>query len=159
MKLYLVRHAEALAGAEDSTRPLSEKGLEDARSVSVFLKGAGVRVDSIIHSGRRRAEQTADIYGRAVWPGETPAAMTGIGPDDTITYLCNIIQAAGGDLMVVGHMPFMGRIAAKCLSGSEAGTLVGFEPGAVMCLDRQGEGALHPWELAWFVRPSALGNV
>lgn len=159
MKLYLVQHADAMSEDQDPARPLSEKGMRDATNMAAFLRGAEVQVDEIVHSGKLRAEQTADVLSQAVWGGQATSALPGLGPNDSVDYLCNTILAAGGDLMVVGHMPFMGRIAAKCLSGQPVGGLVAFEPGSVLCLQRLDEGAPVPWALEWFVRPSMLTDV
>ena len=157
MKLYLVQHADAKSKDVDEARPLSEKGRQDAEAMASFLGGAGVRVDEIVHSGKLRAEQTAVTLAQHVFDGRTPSVLGGIGPNDSVNFLCNTIMAAGGDLMVVGHMPFLSRIAAKCLSGSEDSALVGFDPGSVLCLNRLAEGdCAHHWALDWFVKPSLL---
>lgn len=156
MKLYLVQHADAVSKEENPERPLSKKGLKDAVNMAAFLQGGGVRVDEIVHSGKLRAEETANVLAKTVWAGKTPSKLAGLGPNDATDHLCNTIMVAGGDLMVVGHMPFMGRMAGRCLSGSETGALVKFEPGSVLCLERQDEGATNHWSLNWFARPSML---
>lgn len=158
MKIYLVQHADAVAEEQDAQRPLSDKGNRDAAAMAAFLRGANISVDEIVHSGKLRAEQTATVLSNAVWQGKAPSALQGIGPNDGIDYLCNTIMAAGGDLMVVGHMPFMGRIAAKCLRGEQVGAMIAFEPGAVLCLKRLDEGSPAPWALEWFVKPSMLSG-
>lgn len=159
MKLYLVQHADAVSKDVDSERPLSDKGQADIQAVGAFLANAGIGVDEIVHSGKLRAQQTAESLSQAVFQGRATTVLPGIGPNDSVGYLCNTIMAAGGDLMVIGHMPFLGRIAAKCLSGSEDGTPVTFEPGAVLCLSRLEEGdCAHHWALEWYVRPELLEN-
>ena len=45
MKLYFLRHAEALDGKDDAGRPLSPHGKKEARKVGRFLKGAGIEFD------------------------------------------------------------------------------------------------------------------
>ena len=62
MKLYLVRHAEPKPEQEDPLRPLSEKGWEDIRCVGAFVaERLDIRVKIIIHSGKLRAQQTAEV--------------------------------------------------------------------------------------------------
>jgi len=150
MKLYLVQHAEAKSKGEEPTRPLTDKGVGDASNMAAFLKAAGVRVDEVAHSGKLRADQTARALGRAVWPDEPVVVMEGLGPNDGTDHVLHAAQAAGGDLMVVGYMPFMARMAARCLTGSEDGLSVAFEPGSVLCLERTEDG----WVLHWMMRPS-----
>lgn len=155
MRLYLVQHADAVSKDTHPLRPLSDKGQADAKAMAAFLHGAEVRVDQVVHSGKLRAEETANALSKTVWPGQTPEAFDAIAPNDPTEHLMNAALTAGGDLMVVGHMPFMGRMAARCLTGSEDGTQVDYEPGAVLCLERAGES----WTLQWFVKPGMLETV
>lgn len=155
MKLYLVQHGDALSKDADPERPLSAKGRADAAKMAAFLKSAGVSVDEVVHSGKTRAAQTAALLAETVWPGQKPLKMDGLAPNDSTDHLCHAAEAAGGDVMAVGHLPFMGRIAARCLSGSEDGASVAFEPGAVVCLERLEGG----WQLNWMLRPSMLPKV
>jgi len=137
MKLYLVQHAEALSKETDPNRPLSEKGHRDAAKMAAFLLQAGVQVDEVVHSGKTRAEQTADVLSKSVWQGNDAIELPGLSPNDSTDHLMHSAETAGGDLMAVGHLPFMGRMAARCLTGSEDGASVAFEPGAVLCLERR----------------------
>jgi phosphohistidine phosphatase len=61
MKLYFLRHADAVEGAADSQRPLSTFGQSEARQLGAFLKQAGVRFDAGYASPLLRARQTAEI--------------------------------------------------------------------------------------------------
>ena len=61
MKLYLVQHGEAKSKDEDEKRPLTDQGRQGVERVAAFLKGAGVETKRVIHSGKLRAEQTAEI--------------------------------------------------------------------------------------------------
>jgi len=155
MKLYLVQHADAASKDEDPKRPLSEKGLSDTANMAAFLFAADVSVDEIVHSGKNRAEETANILSKTVWQGKAAIKMEGLGPNDSTDHLLHSAQVAGGDLMAVGHLPFMAKLAARCLTGFEDGVLIDFEPGAVVCLERQEEG----WALSWMQRPSMVSAV
>lgn len=155
MKLYLVQHCDALSKDENPERPLSDKGLKDAIKMAAFLHDANVLVDEVAHSGKLRAEETANVLCKTVWLGQTAAKMDGLKPNDPTDHLINTALTSGGDLMVVGHMPFMGRMATRCLCGSEDGVAVGFEPGSVVCLERADDG----WSLNWMMRPSMLAEL
>ena len=52
--------------------------------------------------------------------------------------------------MVVGHLPFMGRLVAHLVTGNAQASLVMFRPGAVACLERDSNG---DWQLLWLLRP------
>jgi phosphohistidine phosphatase len=60
------------------------------------------------------------------------------------------------DTMLVGHLPFMGKLASWLLSGTEQADAVSFRPGSVACLERGAEGS---WTLAWMIRPELLSIV
>lgn len=154
MRLYLVQHADAVSKDTHPLRPLSEQGLKDAKNMAAFLRGAEVMVDEVVHSGKLRAEETANVLSKTVWLGRTPDTIDGIAPNDSTDHLMNTARTAGGDLMVVGHMPFLGSMAARCLSGAQDGVSVTFEPGSVLCLERLENG----WALDWFVKPSMVGE-
>ena len=54
------------------------------------------------------------------------------------------------DLLVVGHMPFLGKLVALLTLGREEPSPVAFLPGSLVCLERGGEGA---WAVVSMVRP------
>jgi phosphohistidine phosphatase len=56
MDLYLAQHGEARPEVEDPERSLTDRGEESVRKVAAWTARAGVRVDQIGHSGKRRAE-------------------------------------------------------------------------------------------------------
>lgn len=148
MKLYLVQHADAVSKDTHPLRPLSEQGGRDVAKMAAFLNGAEISVGRVVHSGKLRAEETANALAKVVWQGEMPDAMDGIDPKDATDVLYAMAQTVDHDLMVVGHMPFMGAMASRCLKGAD----VLYEPGSVLCLERKGDG----WVLDWFVKPTML---
>ncbi|MEG3619390.1 phosphohistidine phosphatase SixA [Magnetovibrio sp. PR-2] len=160
MKLYLVQHADALSKADNPERPLSEKGVADAVRMAAFLDVAGVRVDEVVHSGKKRAQETANILANAIWPGHSTLEMEGLSPNDSTDHLYHGAQAAGGDICVVGHLPFMERIAARLLTGTEDGLQVGFTPATIVCLQRDDTGTAGPsgWHLVWMQTPDILSS-
>jgi phosphohistidine phosphatase len=153
MKLYLVQHGEALSKEQDVERPLSEQGRRDVEHIAGFLSSAGVRVARIIHSGKPRAHQTADILAQAVQPREPPAAHEGLAPNDPVMPFADLVATWREDRLVVGHLPFMGRAVCLLLTGDEEHAVVGFRPGGLVCLERDEDG---PWSLAWMMRPELL---
>src|SRR2546428_14120512 len=61
MKLYFLRHADALEGADDAARPLSPHGRKEALEVGRFLKRAGIEFEAAYSSPLVRAKETAEI--------------------------------------------------------------------------------------------------
>jgi phosphohistidine phosphatase len=155
MKLYLAQHGEALAKALDPARPLSEQGTQDVQCMAKFLKGAGIRVDRVWHSGKLRAEQTAQILAKAVSPRAAPVAVNGIDPDDPVTGFAADADVWEQDTLMVGHLPFLARLVAWLTVGEAERELVEFHPGSIACLERR--DADH-WILLWMLRPELLAR-
>ncbi len=153
MKLYLVQHGEAAAKEIDPERPLTQQGQNDVGRIAVVLAGAGIRVSRIIHSGKLRARQTADILGSAVAPGVEAAVSDDIDPlDDPAEF--DWQKASGGeDTILVGHLPFMAKLASHLVVGDAVQALVEFRPGSVLCLESTDSGN---WHISWMLRPELL---
>ena len=74
MEIILIRHADAESGAsyaDDSMRALTAKGRLVQELVAKEMVKRGYSPDLILHSPRRRAEQTAWITAQAL-PGDVP---------------------------------------------------------------------------------------
>jgi len=56
--------------------------------------------------------------------------------------------------MIVGHLPFLARLASYLVMGSEEPPLVRFRYGGVVCLERTGEG--EPWMVSWMIVPECI---
>lgn len=161
MKLYLVQHGAAVPDEEDPDRPLTDEGRQDIQRLASFVARSGTRVARVIHSGKRRALETAVILASVVGPGKiVEEAVSGLGPNDATDQFFAAAatwaeDAESGDIMVVGHQPFMGRMTSRLLVGSENIGDVGFLPGTMVCLESAEDGR---WGLAWMVGPGLLGG-
>lgn len=150
MRLYLVQHGEAVDRTVDPDRPLSHEGKKDVERIASLLARAEATPKQILHSGKIRARQTAETLDE--WLG-APAGrneISGIAPLDSAAEFAKRLPQLGGDTMVCGHQPFMGRLVSHLLADSEELPLVEYSPGSVACLERGTEGG---WVLCWFVRP------
>lgn len=150
MKLYLVQHGEAVDKAIDPERPLSEQGREDVSLMAGRLADAGLGVERVWHSGKRRADETATTLAKAVCKGRRPEAITGIRPNDDVAAFAQDADVWDQDTLVVGHLPFMGRLVSHLVTGDADMPLVAFRPGSAVCLERDSHG--H-WLLLWMLRP------
>ncbi len=137
MELYLVRHGEAESNVPDSGGgpPLTEGGLAHARRSAEFAARLGVRVAEIRHSDRLRAIQTAQEFERAL--GCPRRQLPGLGPDDDINPLRREAAGLQQNVMVVGHLPYLNRIAGALLAQDESMPVVVFHPASLIRLDRR----------------------
>ena len=155
MRLYLVQHGEALAEELDPARPLSEAGEADVRNMAAFLAGRALAVARIAHSGKLRARQTAELLAGALVPPPPVAERPDLNPNDPPEELARELAKWREDAMLVGHLPFMGRLVALLVSGRPHDDIVAFSPGSVVCLEPAGAGR---WLVDWMLRPELLGR-
>lgn len=153
MKLYLVRHGEAVSEEVNPERPLSQRGRLNVEKMGRFLGRAKLKVDFIWHSGRMRAFETAQILGEALSVKDAPVTKKGLAPLDPIELIENQLREREEDLMIVGHLPFLGKLASSLVSGSPSPDLVAFQAGGVACLERLEGGS---WTLKWILSPGLL---
>lgn len=155
MRIFLVQHGEAVDKSIDPERPLSGKGEKVVKSVAAILADAGAAPETIVHSGKTRAKQTAEILGRVLGVDVGARGISGIAPLDSVTDFAQRLPQMVEETMVCGHQPFMGKLVSHLLAGDEAVPLVEYSPGSVACLERSAEGN---WVLCWFLRPELCGS-
>jgi phosphohistidine phosphatase len=153
MKLYLVQHGEAVSKQEDPARPLSEQGMQDVQAVAAFLGDAGIKLVRVWHSGKRRAEQTAEILARVVLSGGRAEVIEGISPNDPVGEFATDADVWEEDTLVAGHLPFMSRLVSLLTTGETDTGLVQYQPGSLVCLERVDA---EQWVILWMIRPDML---
>ena len=157
MHLYLVQHGDALPKDEDPNRPLSEKGRQDVGRMAAFLARTRPSISRVVHSGKGRAIQTALAFAETMGPGRIlEEAIEGLAPDDSPTIVADVVNGWTEDTMLVGHLPHLSGLAGLLLTGEADETIVYFQPGTVLCLERSENG--HGWSVTWAVRPELLGG-
>lgn len=152
MKVYLVRHGNAIAGDDDVVRPLSREGVEEVTRVARFLKEYSCDVENIYHSIRVRARQTAEIIHEKLKVKKPLIEKQGLSPNDRIEKTADFLEHQKEDVMLVGHMPFMGSLLSLLVSGETNRNLVAFPTGGVAILEKK-HGA---WLIASVINPDNL---
>jgi phosphohistidine phosphatase len=115
MELMLWRHADAAPGQPDAQRPLTALGQAQATAAARWISarlGAPLR---ILVSPALRTQQTAQALAL---PVETHEALAVGGTADQLLATAGWPDAPGM-VIVVGHQPVLGRVAALLLSGEE----------------------------------------
>lgn len=154
MKLYLVQHGDAKPKAEDPERPLTEQGRKDVAQVAAFAQRAGVQVAQIRHSGKRRAEETAAILAEHLAPSDGVVALPGLAPKDDTGRVAELLNRETRPLMLVGHLPFMDRLAGLLVTGSRDRVVMRFQKGSIVCLER--DPKTWTWTVCWMVTPDLI---
>ena len=156
MDLYLVRHAEAADKAVDPARNLTERGRRDAAALARALQPLRIRVRAIWHSGKPRAFQTAEAFAAVVeCSGEGLVAHAGLKPFDGVKKLARALEQIDESIMIVGHEPFLGRLAARVITGHGSWPLLSLDKPSIACLRRDAAG---DWRVAWLLSRESLGR-
>jgi phosphohistidine phosphatase len=154
MKLYLVQHGDATPGETDAARPLSRKGRRDVLRLGELLARNGIAVSRIIHSGKLRAQQTAEAIASRLPTSVAVEARDGLNPNDPARAAAQLLVQSDDDTMVVSHLPLLGKLVSRLVMGSKEPGLVTFVPGTAVCLERAESGS---WTVSWMVKPELLG--
>jgi len=122
MELILWRHAEAedQAPGGDSARALTKKGQKQAERMAAWLDARMDKDWRILVSPAKRTLQTVKPLGRAYEVSEA------IGTGGSAA---GLLKAAGWpgarrNVLVVGHQPTLGEVAAELLGNPEGGLSV-----------------------------------
>jgi phosphohistidine phosphatase len=129
MRLYVVRHAEAAAGEPDELRALTNAGRETARALGKQLAAEGVHPDVVLSSPLLRARETAAEIAKAT--GAEAEADERLAPGATVNDVRESIAGRGETVVIVGHQPDCGQVAAAIGGGPEPA----FPPGGVAALE------------------------
>ena len=154
MNLYLVQHALAMPKTEDIQRPLSKRGLNETIRIAGFLSmQANLRVSSILHSGKLRAQQTAEILADGIVPEGGVSAADGLKPMDDPAIWIDRLTAEERDIMLVGHLPHLSRLVSRLVCEDETRTVVTFRNSGVVALELDDNIA---WSVSWIITPQLL---
>ena len=153
MKLYLVQHAKAASKEIDPARSLTEEGLRDIQKVAAFIKSMNLSIDYLWHSGKKRAQQTARFLADVVMINKQHTACDGLAPNDDIMTLKNEIMLAQKDIMIVGHLPFLPKLASSLLVGRNSLYILEFRNAGIVCLNCFDD---NQWRIDWMIIPEIL---
>jgi len=135
MKLYLVRHGEATTEEINPEKPLTEKGEEQIRKITCVLENLDVKISALWHSSKRRARESAQILSKGLKVEDKLEQKSGLNPNDPVEPFKQNILEFKQDLMIIGHLPFLAKLAEVFLMAKTSEEIVTFPPGGVVCLE------------------------
>jgi phosphohistidine phosphatase len=150
MALYLVQHGRSLPKEFDPEQGLSPEGIAETERTARLAAELGLKIGAILQSGKTRARQTAEILAAGLHPPGGIRQASGLNPMDDVSPWSSL--KPGDNLMLVGHLPFMERLAAQLVAGSQATPIIKFQNSGIVCLDRV-EGAVT-WVIQWALVPN-----
>lgn len=151
MALFLVQHGKSLPKDKDPSKGLSEEGIAETERIAEVAKGYGVKVAGIIHSGKTRARQTAEIFASALEPEDGIQESSGLNPLDDVTAFADTIDSTQ-NRMLVGHLPFMERMTSYLIMESIEKPVFKFQNSGIVCLDKDPD--TMSWVIKWALMPN-----
>jgi len=153
MRLYLVRHGEASHPEVDPERGLTELGRREVEKVASLLGKMKITVDAVWESGKKRATQTAEILASSIESEHGIERCSDLAPMDPVSPVADRLASLDSDMLIVGHLPFLSRLASRLILREEASEVVRFQESTTLCLKRDRSGR---WTVEWMILPSLL---
>ena len=153
MNLYLVQHAKAASKEIDSERSLTQEGLNDINKIAALIEPLEITIENLWHSGKKRAQQTTEILAGVINVKNEISIQDGLAPNDNVNVIRERIISAGHDLMIVGHLPFLSKLASLLLTSSESSETVAFKQGGIVCLKCKDA---NQWQIEWMITPDFI---
>ena len=150
MALYIVQHGKSHSKEADPQRSLSPEGERETRLIASVAKGYQVKIFDILHSGKKRARQTAGIFGEIMGYEGQLKAEHGLNPLDDPGLVAGNLE--NRNTMVVGHLPFLEKLISQLVTGKEDHCLFKLQNSGIVCLDRAGDQP--PWYIKWALMPN-----
>jgi phosphohistidine phosphatase len=139
MRIFLIQHGDALQESEDQSRPLSEKGIAQIKKAAGFLKQLHCRPDIIWHSDKKRSRVSAEIISEAI--GHVPMEFrVSINPNDSIDDVKRELIDTDKSIMIVGHMPFIGKLISSLLFSNAERAYIDITNASPVIIEKWGKG-------------------
>jgi phosphohistidine phosphatase len=152
MRLYIIRHGDALDKEEDPKRPLSEEGVREIEAMAAVLAAWELTIDEAWHSGKARARQTAEIVAARMSPGPPLVETKDLKPEANPKAIRKDLEKAGKNVLVAGHLPHLERLCSLLLTGDADADVVDLPKGGTVVFDHDNAG----WVLRWMAFPEIV---
>ena len=154
MYLYLIQHGTAVDKEKNPERPLTEEGRIAVRKVARYMAPyVHSSVDKIYHSGKLRAQETAEIIAKELKLEGTVEEGKELNPQSLPWGWVERLADMQENIMIIGHLPHLKRLTALLICQDESKSCVDFRNGGVICLARNESGI---WSLQWILVPEMI---
>ncbi len=160
MEVYLLRHAQAVSEWQDSEQPLSLAGRQDVERLAFWQKTSNaIKTDHIFHSGKLRAQQTAEVLQSIGLPEANIELKAGLMPNDSVERMVEFldiewphIYPKKPNLLMVGHLPYLDRLVGLLLFNDPNKSCLDIQPCTLICLTSH----YGSWMIKWVMSPELL---
>ena len=154
MKIYLVRHGKAFNKSDNPERSLTEEGKGEVVKVASVIKKSKIKLNTIFHSGKARAKETAELIAQFIPPQEGIYQSQDLEPMVEPSIWVDRIRNLKKDIMLVGHLPHLGRLVSLLLTNDEK-EIINFAPVTIVCLSKEDEN----FSVDWVISPDICYNI
>lgn len=151
MRVYIVRHGDAVTPPGGGERELTARGHAEAQAAGELLAEQGF--DYLLYSPKLRTRQTALHIVDAVGDVGSAEEMSLLPPATGNDVAAAIDRAGAASLVLVSHLPLVAELVGWFVSGDARDyPLPGFPPAGIVALDMDiaGQGMAS---LAWHAFP------
>jgi phosphohistidine phosphatase len=153
MKLYCMRHGQALDAAVDAERALSEVGSDQVRRLATHLAEAHINFSHVLCSSKLRTKQTAQIMSEIISPALKVTSSASLSNNAECSDLLQEITCWNDDTLLVGHLPMIEDLVNLLLMREVGRCAINFVPATIVCLEKR---QLSDWALSWVINPTLL---
>jgi len=153
MQLYIMRHGQAATPDGAMESELTRAGRLAIEQLAVrfsqSLSQQGLSLSTIFHSGKKRAEQTANIMAKSIIANTGCSILAGMRPNDDPQNIIETINHWQAPTLIVSHLPFIPRLG-EILAGSNAEVrTIDILPGTIITL----QPSNHHWQIVSIMSP------
>lgn len=164
MRVYLMRHAHAVADKDDARRRLSAQGREVTQKLAEFFRGkpAFAPVHAVWHSPLLRARETAELLVQGLGLDVLLVETTGLQPEDDPAVVAERLEHLEQAVLIVGHEPQLGALGTLLVRDKVKPVAFNFKKGAILALESTGgshkKSGRTRWCVCWHFSPELLAG-
>jgi phosphohistidine phosphatase len=161
MEIWILRHAKAEEGGPatpDEERALTAGGHERMRSVAKAIARLEPKLDAILTSPLLRARQTAEPVARSLSLQDEVIESDALSPDADPKEILREIERRGlRRVLVVGHMPHLGKLLGYLVTG-RSNTSIDIKKAALARIEIDGDVPEPPGTLTFLLASQDLAR-
>ena len=152
MNLYLIQHAKSRSKEEDPERGITDAGRVETEEIAEYFRSLNPEIHVIWQSGKKRAEETADIFARALGIDNRILEHSNLSPNGPVGPVTSALEKMHKNVIIVGHLPFLPRLMSHLTTGFDTCQIVNFKNSGIICLERNE----NQWGINWIMDPESI---